>query len=64
MANLLQYKNTPSQSPKFFSQGLKVYAKVAEFIATDKELAIYHRFDRTAARILLVMQSEILFKQK
>lgn len=40
------------------------YAQVAEFIATDKELAIYHRFDRTAARILLMLQSEILYKQK
>ena len=39
------------------------YAKVAEFIATDKELAIYRRFDRTAARILLALQSEILSKQ-
>lgn len=41
----------------------KGYAQVAEFIATDKELAIYHRFDRTAARILLILQSQILYKQ-
>ena len=36
------------------------YAQVADFIATDKELAVYRRFDRTAARILLQLQSEIL----
>lgn len=41
----------------------KGYAQVAEFIATDKELAIYRRFDRTAARILLILQSQILYKQ-
>lgn len=40
------------------------YAQVARFIATDKELAVYRRFDRTAARILLVLQSEILLKQR
>ena len=39
------------------------YAQAASFISTDKELAVYRRFDRTAARILLVMQSEILWKQ-
>ena len=39
------------------------YAQAASFIATDKELAVYRRFDRTAARVLLVMQSEILSKQ-
>ena len=39
------------------------YAQAASFIATDKELAVYRRFDRTAARVLLVMQSEILWKQ-
>lgn len=39
------------------------YAKVADFIATDKELAVYRRFDRTAARILLQLQSEILSLQ-
>ena len=39
------------------------YAQAANFIATDKELAVYRRFDRTAARVLLVMQSEILSKQ-
>ena len=39
------------------------YAEAASFIATDKELAVYRRFDRTAARVLLVMQSEILSKQ-
>lgn len=36
------------------------YAQVADFIATDKELAVYRRFDRTAARLLLQLQSEIL----
>ena len=36
------------------------YAQVAGFISTDKELAVYCRFDRTAARILLVL----LFKQQ
>lgn len=44
--------------------GRRGYAQVAEFIATDKELAVYHRFDRTAARVLLILQSEILYKQK
>lgn len=39
------------------------YAQAASFIATDKELAVYRRFDRTAARVLLVMQSEIIAKQ-
>ena len=39
------------------------YAQAASFIATDKELAVYRRFDRTAARVLLVLQSEILLKQ-
>lgn len=39
------------------------YAQAASFIATDKELAVYRRFDKTAARVLLVMQSEILSKQ-
>ena len=40
------------------------YAQAADFIATDKELAVYRRFDRTAARVLLVLQSEILSKQE
>ncbi len=40
------------------------YAQVAQFIATDKELAVYRRFDRSAARVLLVLQSEILSKQE
>lgn len=39
------------------------YAQAANFIATDKELAVYRRFDRTAARALLNLQSEILSKQ-
>lgn len=39
------------------------YAQAASFIATDKELAVYRRFDKTAARVLLVMQSQILWKQ-
>lgn len=39
------------------------YAQAASFMATDKELAVYRRFDRTAARVLLVTQSEILSKQ-
>lgn len=40
------------------------YAQVADFISTDKELAVYRRFDRTAARILLTLQSKIILKQK
>ena len=40
------------------------YAQAAGFIATDKELSVYRRFDRTAARVLLTMQSEITSKQK
>lgn len=40
------------------------YAQVADFISTDKELAVYRRFDRTAARILLNLQSKIILKQK
>lgn len=39
------------------------YAQVADFISSDKELAVYRRFDRTAARVLLVLQSEIMLKQ-
>ena len=39
------------------------YAQVANFISSDKELAVYRRFDRTAARLLLVLQSEIMHKQ-
>ena len=39
------------------------YAQVADFISSDKELAVYRRFDRTAARLLLVLQSEIMHKQ-
>ena len=39
------------------------YAQVADFISSDKELAVYRRFDRTAARLLLVLQSEIMLKQ-
>lgn len=65
MANLALYNNNTKPSlPHHNSAERKGYAKVAEFIATDKELAIYRRFDRTAARILLVLQSEILFKQQ
>ena len=40
------------------------YAQVADFISTDKELAVYRRFDRTATRVLLILQSEILAKQE
>ena len=40
------------------------YAQFADFISSDKELAVYCRFDRTAARILLVLQSRLLFKQQ
>ena len=40
------------------------YAQVADFISSDKELAVYRRFDRTAARLLLVLQSEIILKQE
>ena len=43
--------------------GVTGYAQVADFIATDKELAVYRRFDRTAARLLLQLQSEILSLQ-
>ena len=39
------------------------YGKVSHFISTDKELAVYRRFDRTAARLLLGLQSEIISKQ-
>ena len=39
------------------------YALAAKFFATDKELAVFRRFDKTAARVLLVLQSEILVKQ-
>ena len=35
------------------------YAQCADFIATDKELAVYRRFDRPAARCLLQLQSRI-----
>ena len=57
---------SPSQNASVHHQlppRRKGYAQVADFIATDKELAIYHRFDRTAARILLILQSQILYKQ-
>ena len=67
MANLGRYtQSTNASLPHHNSPvaGRKGYAKVAEFIASDKELAIYHRFDRTAARVLLVLQSEILLKQQ
>lgn len=57
-------QNTPLQSQLCSVAERTGYAQVAEFIATDKELAVYHRFDRTAARILLILQSEISFKQK
>jgi len=40
------------------------YSQVADFVSTDKELAVYRRFDRTAARLLLGLQSEILLKEK
>ena len=36
---------------------------MADFISSDKELAVYRRFDKTAARLLLVLQSEIILKQ-
>lgn len=57
-------QNAPLQSQLCSVAERTGYAQVAEFIATDKELAVYHRFDRTAARILLILQSEISFKQK
>ena len=57
-------QNGSVQHQLFSVAGRGGYAQVAEFIATDKELAVYHRFDRTAARILLILQSEILYKQK
>ncbi|KAL6715892.1 hypothetical protein ACLMJK_006853 [Lecanora helva] len=40
------------------------YAQVADFISTDTELAVYRRFDKIAARILLGLQSKILLKQE
>ena len=36
---------------------------MADFIATDKELAVYRRFDRPAARCLLRLQSRIQYLQ-
>ena len=39
------------------------YAQVANFIATDKELAVYRRFDKTAAQVLLQLQSKVLALQ-
>lgn len=57
-------QNGSVQHQLFSVAGRRGYARVAEFIATDKELAVYHRFDRTAARILLILQSEILHRQK
>ena len=39
------------------------YAQVADFISSDKELAVCQRIDRTAARLSLVLQSEIILKQ-
>lgn len=64
----LPYYNPPQNASVLHQlpsiAGRRGYAQVAEFIATDKELAVYHRFDRTAARILLILQSEILHKQK
>ena len=44
--------------PKFYG-----YPQVADFIATDKELAVYRRFDRTASRVLLQLQTEIIVLQ-
>ena len=57
-------QNAPVQHQLSSVAKRRGYAQVAEFIATDKELAVYHRFDRTAARVLLIMQSELLYKQK
>ncbi|KAI9765745.1 MAG: hypothetical protein M1840_007179 [Geoglossum simile] len=39
------------------------YAAVAKFIASDAELSICRRFDRSTARILLYLQSEIQYNQ-
>ena len=64
--NLLPYRpprkaNAARRLPK--KREITGYAQVADFISSDKELAVYRRFDRTAARLLLVLQSEIIFKQ-
>ena len=40
------------------------YASLANFIASDKELAVYRRFDRPAARCLLQLQSRIQYLQE
>lgn len=57
----LRKANTHRRLPK--KREITGYAQVADFISSDKELAVYRRFDRTAARLLLVLQSEILLKQ-
>ena len=58
----LRKANAARTLPK--KQVITGYAKVANFISSDKELAVYRRFDRTAARVLLVLQSEIILKQE
>ena len=41
------------------SVSISGYAQLADFISTDKELAVYRRFDKPAARCLLRLQSRI-----
>lgn len=57
----LRKANAARRFPK--KREITGYAQVADFISSDKELAVYRRFDRTAARLLLVLQSEIILKQ-
>ena len=38
---------------------LEGYPSLAEFIAKDRDAAIYHRFERLSARSLLYQQSEL-----
>lgn len=57
----LRKANAARRLPK--KREIAGYAQVADFISSDKELAVYRRFDRTAARLLLVLQSEIMLKQ-
>ncbi len=47
----------PSEKPREYLDG---FPSFAAFIASDKDLAIYRRFDRLSARNLLYLQSEII----
>ena len=46
----LRRANTARKPPK--KREIGGYAQVADFISSDKDLAVYRRFDRTAARLL------------